>query len=49
LNGLRAITLCCTANSDINRMLTMSVSASGTTVPVSIVFGTTRPLVKPIA
>ena len=40
LNGLRAITLCCTANSDINRRFTMSASPIGTWSAVSIVFVT---------
>ena len=49
LNGLRAMTLCCTANSDISSRLTISASASGTTVPVSIVLGTNSPVTKPMA
>ena len=43
------MTLCCTANSDINRMLTTSASASGAGVPLSMVFGTSKPLTKPMA
>ena len=38
------MTLCWTANSDISSRLTISASASGTTVPVSMVFGTTSPV-----
>jgi len=49
LNCLRAITLCCTANSDISKRLTISASVVGTTVPVSMVFGTHRPSTKPMA
>jgi hypothetical protein len=34
---------------DIRRRLTMRASAIGTTVPVSMVFGTARPETKPMA
>src|ERR1051326_1566548 len=49
LNCLRAITLCCTANSDISSTLTINASANGTTAPVSIVLGTNSPVTKPMA
>ena len=49
LNCLRAITLCWTAKTDISSRLTMTASAIGTTVPVSMVLGTSRPETKPMA
>ncbi len=49
LNVGLAITLCCTANSDSSRMSMTSASTTGVTSPVSTVFGTTRPVTKPIA
>ena len=51
LNGFRAMTLCCKANSDIRvgKLTTKLPSFIGTTVPVSIDFVTTKPVTKPMA
>src|SRR5438094_4210919 len=49
LNCRRAITLCCTANKDIRRMLTIIASAAGAVAPVSMVLGTSQPDTKPMA
>jgi hypothetical protein len=49
LNCLRAMTLCWIANSDISNRFTINASAIGTAVPLSMVFGTTRPETKPMA
>jgi hypothetical protein len=42
------MTLCWTANSDINNKLTMMARNGGPAGPESIVFGTTNPVTKPI-
>ncbi len=49
LNCWRAITLCCTAKTDIRRMSMMSVSLIGAAAPESMVLGTTKPDTKPMA
>lgn len=43
LNCVRAITLCCTANTDISSKLTISASAIGATNPESMNFPVGRP------
>jgi hypothetical protein len=49
LNCLRAMMLCCAANSDIRTRLTATASPAGTTSPLSIAFGTTRSVTNPTA
>ncbi len=48
LNCGRAITLCWSANIVINARLTTMASSSETSGPELIVFGTPRPVTKPI-
>jgi hypothetical protein len=49
LNHLRAITLCCTANSASRPALMAMPCASGTRAGPSSVVGTTKPPMKPTA
>src|SRR5260221_14784468 len=49
LNVVLAITLCCAANRERSTRSIMSAPATGVTSPVSIVFGTTKPVTKPMA
>src|SRR5262249_47136798 len=49
LNGGRALTLCCTANSDISRRVMISACTTGAAGPLSMVLGTARPETKLMA